>query len=125
MVDFSRRQDDGALSSPYRPTLSRTSTHPNNRSSSSHSTISISSPIQQNGYLDHNRTASPRHGVSFLASSPMSVGMGIRTRSENGYETVHGFADGWDEVDKLGYQYSLRVAYVALLSSRSTTKTKS
>jgi hypothetical protein len=47
-------------------------------------------------------SSSPKSDYTPL-STPASIGMGIRNMSEEGERS-------WDEVDRLGYMYSLRVA---------------
>ena len=97
IMDFSRPVDDDELAYPHRPSYSRNPSSTSNRSiSSSTASTSYSTHIG----LTAGKDASPRLKPTVLGSSPMSPATGMR--SAVGAE--------WDEVDKMGYQYSLRVA---------------
>jgi len=109
-MDFSRRyDDDDPLISPPCPAYSRTASYTSHRGPSE-STASTSYSTHMD--IPGRKTASPHPTPLPLSSSPMSAGMGMRTASTNG--TLNGYgngsANGWDDADKLGYQFSLRVA---------------
>ena len=103
-MDFSRPIDDDEPLYPHRPNYSRNESSTTHRSaSSSTASTSYSTHIGLSASkVASPRVASPRMMPTVLGTSPMSPATGMRSTTET----------EWDEVDKLGYQYSLRVAQV-------------
>ncbi|KAK8843517.1 hypothetical protein IAR55_007177 [Kwoniella newhampshirensis] len=75
--------------------------------SRTHSSSTIST-IQTSYTANSNLMPPSPHGNGALLASPTSITMGLRSASFSG--ASNGGVSGGDEVDKLGYLYSLRVA---------------